>query len=113
MKIYKAKKLAKRLRNKHGLRKWKIIFGTSFNYGDQSIIASCSVDCKTFEFNPAFFSINEEWFCKDQILHEIAHALAGWKAKHGKIWKAKCVEIGAIPYELFEGFHPNYNNPFF
>ena len=33
----------------------------------------------------------------DTILHEIAHALAGWRAFHGTEWRAACERIGARP----------------
>lgn len=33
----------------------------------------------------------------DTILHEIAHALAGYGAQHGPKWKAIARELGAIP----------------
>lgn len=33
----------------------------------------------------------------DTILHEIAHALVGPFHGHNKVWKAKCIEIGANP----------------
>lgn len=34
---------------------------------------------------------------RDVILHEIAHALAGYEAKHGPQWKAVARRIGAEP----------------
>ena len=34
---------------------------------------------------------------KDVILHEIAHALAGFSAGHGRIWKHFAMSIGANP----------------
>jgi predicted SprT family Zn-dependent metalloprotease len=34
---------------------------------------------------------------KNTVLHEIAHALAGPKAKHGWMWKQKCLLVGAKP----------------
>jgi predicted SprT family Zn-dependent metalloprotease len=37
---------------------------------------------------------------RDTILHEIAHALAGHRAKHGPEWKAVCRRIGAKPDEF-------------
>jgi predicted SprT family Zn-dependent metalloprotease len=33
----------------------------------------------------------------DTILHEIAHALAGCREGHSKVWKAMCARIGARP----------------
>ena len=111
MKIVEVRKLAEKLRDMHGLHNWKITFGTNYSYGSGSIIASCIERDRVFEFNPKYFSINDEWFCRDQILHEIAHALAGYEAGHNKVWRDKCVEIGALPYELSERVHPSYNSP--
>jgi predicted SprT family Zn-dependent metalloprotease len=34
---------------------------------------------------------------RDTILHEIAHALVGPRHGHDKVWKRKCLEIGARP----------------
>jgi predicted SprT family Zn-dependent metalloprotease len=34
---------------------------------------------------------------KDTILHEIAHAIAGYAAGHGEKWKSVCRRIGANP----------------
>ena len=34
---------------------------------------------------------------RDTILHEIAHALAGAKARHGPAWKAIAKRLGATP----------------
>lgn len=34
---------------------------------------------------------------EDTILHEIAHAIAGYSAAHGPAWKRVCVQIGAKP----------------
>lgn len=34
---------------------------------------------------------------RDTILHEIAHAKAGYKAAHGPTWKEVCRQVGAKP----------------
>jgi hypothetical protein len=39
---------------------------------------------------------------KETILHEIAHAIAGFAAKHGPVWKACCIRIGAKPQRCGE-----------
>lgn len=38
---------------------------------------------------------------RDTMLHEIAHALAGFKAAHGPDWKAVCRRIGAEPERCY------------
>lgn len=37
---------------------------------------------------------------RDTLLHEIAHALAGARAKHGPEWKRQCLIVGANPRRL-------------
>lgn len=39
---------------------------------------------------------------RDTILHEIAHAKAGYKAAHGPAWRDVCRQIGAEPKACFE-----------
>jgi predicted SprT family Zn-dependent metalloprotease len=39
--------------------------------------------------------INSEDIVLDTILHEIAHALAGHEAKHGRMWQVMARSIGA------------------
>jgi hypothetical protein len=34
---------------------------------------------------------------KETLLHEVAHALAGPGAGHGRVWRARAVEVGARP----------------
>lgn len=40
---------------------------------------------------------------RDTILHEIAHALAGYEAAHGPRWKAMARKIGARPVACTDG----------
>ncbi len=109
MKILEAKKMAVRLRNLHDLNHWNIRFAES-DYGCDILGTTFEMQ-ELFEFSPKYFALNSKEFCKDTILHEIAHALAGYDAGHGKEWRKKCVEIGAVPYELWEGYH-SFKSPF-
>ncbi len=105
MKIEKAKNMAKRLRDRHNLSDWKILFEAR----KSDIIATCYSIDKLFFFNIEWFSINSSVFCKDQILHEIAHALAGARHHHNEVWRSKCIEIGAIPKEVWENGYPEHS----
>ena len=40
---------------------------------------------------------------RDTVLHEIAHAIAGYRAAHGPAWKAVCRKIGARPKACSDG----------
>lgn len=110
MKISEAKKLAKKLIESYGLYSWGINFEA--NKEDRvHVIASCSSVSRDFYFNSAFIFVNSIEFCKDQILHEIAHALLAWGVHHGEAWRKKCIEIGAIPYEAWQEEYPCFNRP--
>ncbi len=100
MDIRKARKLARELRDHHGLDDWSIKFKTKMRYS--GVIATTYYDSKEFHFSSQNFILNSEEFCRDQILHEIAHALVDWEDGHGEPWKKKCVEIGAIPFQVSE-----------
>jgi len=84
----------------HGLRGWK---GT---ISDKMTRAAgyCKYRSKTISIsghwlnNPKF----TDEHVLDTILHEIAHALVGYEAKHGPVWKAKASEIGATPKSCFK-----------
>jgi predicted SprT family Zn-dependent metalloprotease len=52
----------------------------------------------TIELNEDFvLHSNDLTEIKDVILHEIAHALAGHAAGHGRLWKHYAMSIGARP----------------
>jgi predicted SprT family Zn-dependent metalloprotease len=47
-------------------------------------------------------ALNGEAECRDTVLHEIAHALAGPAAGHGPRWKQMCRRVGAKPERCFD-----------
>ena len=49
------------------------------------------------ELSIYFVEKNSEEEIRDTILHEIAHALVGPKHAHDAVWRAKYIEIGAVP----------------
>lgn len=58
----------------------------------------CDYGKKKITISKALTELNNEEEVKDTILHEIAHALTlGTSSGHDKIWKEKCIEIGAEP----------------
>lgn len=93
-------------------------------------MAETSFDPWTFK--PFYITVDGTilpWLHEDEleclILHEMAHAIAGWSADHGPNWQAVCVEVGAHPNEFYifreweqmpEPYHPTewmlamYNN---
>jgi predicted SprT family Zn-dependent metalloprotease len=97
-----AEKLALQLIAQHGLKDWKF----AFNRRKQSM-GLCVYSRKTIELSIHFVERDNPWEeIRDTILHEIAHALVGPSHGHDKVWKRKCVQIGARPKACGEADMP-------
>lgn len=55
----------------------------------------CRFGVKEISVSRTLVELNPEEECRDTVLHEIAHALAGPRAGHGPKWKAMCRRVGA------------------
>lgn len=92
-----AAKLARTLMNEHGLGHWV------FQYDRAKRRAGC---CKqrrrTITLSQYYVLLNEEPDIRDTILHEIAHALAGFGHGHDQTWKDICIRIGAKPERCYD-----------
>lgn len=97
MNIESAKYLAIQLMDKHGLLSsgWHFQLDSSMKR-----FGVCSYRRKLISMSRHLIELNDEADVKDTILHEIAHALTRG-AKHGPVWKAKCVEIGCKPVRCY------------
>ncbi len=94
MKLSEAKKLIQHLMFEKAGRQNATVYFTNH---DLSAGTTFNTQPPTIELSRSFFMDNPPNICTDTILHELAHAIVGCKAKHGEEWKKKCVEIGAIP----------------
>ncbi len=84
--------IAKREFQKHGLLHWSFaLTGTKRRQG------VCKFRDRRIEIAEYYARHNSPEKVLDTLLHEIAHALAGPKARHGPAWKAVAVRLGAIP----------------
>ncbi len=114
MNITRAKNMAKRLMTDHSLTGWCFFFGSEGQEG-----AMTWHDHKVIEFSKIYFKRNNTRWCKDTILHEIAHALVGYHCGHRSVWQSVCLQIGADPQEFMDdssikSVHPKFkksNNP--
>lgn len=79
--------------NANGLHLWS--FG--FNYKKKRVLGACYFNNRYLEFSHFFINNNPTEKVIDTIRHEIAHALAGVAAKHGPVWQAMAVKVGASP----------------
>lgn len=83
--------------NDWGLNDWR--FG--FDQAKQRF-GVCRHSRKEISLSAPLVSLNDEAQVTDTILHEIAHALAGPAAKHGPVWKAFAVKVGANPSRCYD-----------
>jgi hypothetical protein len=79
---------------------WKLPTSTMI-----AVTGRTSNDMKTFHRFIAFVesqvaSLNTKQ-TKEIILHELAHALCGYKRGHGKRWQTVCAKIGGVPRKYF------------
>ncbi len=83
---------ARELMNSHGLQNWSLGFNSSLRQ-----LGICNYRRKQILLSRMQSVLRTPEETTDVILHEIAHALAGWEAGHGPKWKAIASRIGATP----------------
>jgi predicted SprT family Zn-dependent metalloprotease len=94
--------MALQLMAEHGLHDWRF----AFNHRKQAM-GLCVYHRKAIELSIYFVERNNPLEAiRDTILHEIAHALVGPGHGHDKVWKRKCIEIGARPKRCGEADMP-------
>ena len=69
----------------------------------------CKYGPKLLTFSLPFIDINTIDVMRNTVLHEVSHALAGYKAGHGYVWQRKAIEIGAKPQACASD--PNIKRP--
>jgi predicted SprT family Zn-dependent metalloprotease len=87
-----ALRMARGLMDRHGLRRWTV----RTNKGVHTV-GVCRHKPKEIVLSSLFIELNTRAEVEDVILHEIAHAMSGWKAYHGPKWKRVARQIGARP----------------
>lgn len=70
---------------------------------DNRLLGLCCYADKILSFNTNFIFNSPEEDVRKVILHEIAHVLAGPKAKHDKWFQKKCKEIGLTDEKYIRG----------
>ncbi len=92
MDLKELEELASNQLAKHGLNGWTFGWGTT-----RRRLGVCKYRIKRIEISKFYAANNSREKVIDTLMHEIAHALAGPKAKHGPIWKAIAARLGARP----------------
>jgi hypothetical protein len=81
----------------HNLSDWSFGFDRA-----KKRLGQCDYRQKLITLSAPLVSLNNEDEITDTILHEIAHAIAGFSAGHGYLWKLKAIEIGAKPIRCYD-----------
>lgn len=91
MDLNEATKMGTALMKEHGLIRdgWRGKWDESL-----SRAGSCHYNEKVIYLSAPWVKSASEEDTRQTILHEIAHALAGYNAAHGPIWKATAAKIG-------------------
>lgn len=77
--------------------------GWTFGFNDNKRRAGvCRYTPKSIELSRHYCENNPDEKIKDTILHEIAHALLPPGNGHNRVWKAKCIEVGAKPERCYD-----------
>ncbi len=91
-----AKKLMKKFLNSEKFSDWKFCFDRA-----KKRFGQCHYQKKIISLSRHLVEINNEKTIRETILHEISHAICGYKAGHGKKWKECIKEIGGIPERCY------------
>ena len=95
--LTKISELARSLMDAYGLQDWNLRFDESYRF-----LGKCNYRDQVIQLSRGHVLDGKDKEIKDTILHEIAHALAGPKAKHGPEWKTVARRIGATPKACFK-----------
>ncbi len=85
----RVKAMANELFQAHGLIRYSFGFDRAVRRAGQ-----CDYQARRITLSKHFVVTSSIEQVQQVLLHEIAHALAGQQAGHGKIWKQKATEIG-------------------
>lgn len=92
-----AQALALDLMQRHCLHGWTFAFDRA-----KRRFGCCDYDRRRISLSSHLVQLNSEDQVQDTILHEIAHALAGRKAGHGKTWQQVAKAIGCSTMRCYD-----------
>jgi predicted SprT family Zn-dependent metalloprotease len=106
MNLVAASRLARELMDQHGLKAWTFEFDDAVRRAGM-----CSYAKRRISLSAPLTRIHDEREVRDTILHEVAHALAGSKAKHGPVWREVAVRIGCSGRRCVDPSAPSIDGP--
>lgn len=84
-----------KLVHQHNLLEWKLFVVRRLDKRHK-IIAECVHSTHTIFMAEWFIKLNTKVWIFEVLKHEVAHAIAGYKAKHKKEWKMACKNVGCL-----------------
>ena len=97
MDLSQAGNMARTLMQEHGLTAWRFTTDNA-----RRRFGVCKHSTQTISVSLPLMRLNSESVVRDTILHEIAHAKAGYGAGHGAYWQKIAQEIGANPKRCYD-----------
>ena len=89
MTLTEARELATALMRRHGLTGWKLVFDDA-----KTRAGVCRHDRREIGLSRPLTRLSGTEQVTDTVLHEIAHALAGPRHGHDRVWRATALRIG-------------------
>lgn len=96
MNLNEAEKMALQILQTEVLHDWSFRFDRA-----KKRFGQCNYLKKEISLSRYLVELNTEEKVKDTIIHEVAHAIAGYESGHGKIWKQCVVRMGGVPERCY------------
>lgn len=101
-----AEATALRLMRTHGLGAWRFAFDRA-----KTRAGICRYDSHTIGLSRTLTQLHTDAEVRDTILHEIAHALVGPEHGHGRVWRARALDIGCSAQRCLSDAAPRPDAP--
>jgi predicted SprT family Zn-dependent metalloprotease len=104
--LTEARQLAAGLMARHGLTRWRLVFDNA-----KTRAGVCRFDRKEIGLSRPLVSLYTVEQVTDTVLHEIAHALAGPRHGHDRVWRATAQRIGCTGERCMPADAPSVDGP--
>lgn len=106
MNLVKVRDLARDIMDQHGLRHW------TFEFDDAKRRAGiCHYAARRISLSAPLMTVYSESEARDTVLHEVAHALVGPEAGHGRRWRETAEAIGGTGRQYVDPEAPTLDGP--
>lgn len=106
MDLSRARQLASGLMAEHGLSGWRLVFDNA-----KTRAGVCRFATKEIGLSRPLISLYDVEQVTDTVLHEIAHALAGPRHGHDRVWRAVARRIGCSGERCVPADAPGVDGP--